>query len=206
MTDVLHPLGGGHPDAVLFSTYIMDKRGGVEAVRRDFGGFLMEWSAFLDEHLEQARAIEFDDLPDHQYRRTKVNRIKRVDLDNPAIRALVLDPALTSRQVATRLGVAASYVRTVRQRHDYTYVGTNGPNCHACGNPLPAGASPNRRYCSNLCALRNRRGTPPPATHCRSCGTVLVQKPKGGSKRFCNSTCSSRYHRALDKRAKMDGA
>lgn len=116
------PIGGGHPDAALFSTYVMKTFGGDGAVRRDFGGFLMAWSAFLDEHLEEARTITFDD--------TEAERAypEVVDWRSPHVSKLLRNLTLSSTKVAAMLDCSPTAVRSHRRA-----MGLRAPQVHGGG-------------------------------------------------------------------------
>jgi predicted nucleic acid-binding Zn ribbon protein len=200
MVEVNHPLGGGHPDAVLFSTHVMETWGGDP--RRDFGGYLEAFSEFLDEHLVAARQVVFDDRPGRRHAKKRRRPVK-LSLDERAM-AILSDGTLNSHQVARRLGITASYVRQLRSKRGIVFVGSNGPTCQLCGADLPAGSSPNRRFCSQACISRNRRGSATTrVTECAGCGEPM---PPGAqvSKRFCSHNCGRRYRRGLDRRDTID--
>lgn len=113
---IRHGLGSTHPDAVLFSNHVMETFGGVEAARRDFGGYLMEFSKFLDLHLEQSRRIRFRDRHPDEARRTISIAARKAAWDAPEVDALVRDVSLTQDEVGRILGVSGSTVRGYRRR------------------------------------------------------------------------------------------
>jgi len=106
-----HPLGGGHPDAVLFSTHVMEEFGGREAVLRNFGGYLEAYAKFIDEHLETARLVQFDDVQEQ----AAVHERWILDWGAPETLRLMNDMSLSSAAVAERLGCAQTVVRNRRR-------------------------------------------------------------------------------------------
>lgn len=90
-----HPLGGGHPDASLFSTHAMNTFDGDP--RLDFGGYLAHYAAIIDELLEPARAIRFTDLP------RKKNYACKIDWSDDRIEPILRDTSLWAYQVIDKL-------------------------------------------------------------------------------------------------------
>ncbi len=142
---------GGHPDSVLFSNYVMGLFGGIDEVRKDFGGYLMMYGNFIEQYLPQAQAISFDDGPD---------TVPPIDWTARPVAAMLHDGSLTSNEIAKRLGCWPSMVRDARRRagiraRSFTHAAT----CESCGATITVVSSNKnpRRFCGDTCRSRHRR-------------------------------------------------
>lgn len=117
-----HPLGGGHPDAVTFSTHIMEEFGGPDAVRRDFGGYLMMYSDFLDRWWAYAEAIKFDDRDPAEKKMRQAGwdqhhaGVPMADWESDEVQAMLYDLTMSARYIGEMLGVSTSAVQQQRQK------------------------------------------------------------------------------------------
>jgi len=164
---------------VLFSNYMVEEFGGADEVRKDFGGFLMKFSAFLDQYLAIAQAVVFNDkgVPeDHVHREPDGSWTSNVNWEDPKVIKLLIDPSLTAEALGLMLGCCGSRVRERRRRAGIDIKALRAaqrhlarqtddetvPSCKECGEPFPPERfdpslpGPRPTFCGQACGKRYR--------------------------------------------------